>query len=74
MVVMEMEECAGPGLRGFLNWALVKYRQSPSEENRARLQRAYEELVEVVGPAGGVFSEALAEARRLLGISEDEEA
>jgi hypothetical protein len=74
MVVMEMEECDGPGLRGFLDWALVKYRQSPSEENRARLQRAYEELVEVVGPAGRVFSEALAEARRLLGIPEDEEA
>lgn len=74
MVVMEMEACDGPGLRGFLDWALLKYRQSQTEENRARLQRAYEELVEIVGPAGGVFSKVLAEARSLLEIAENGEA
>lgn len=39
LVVFEMEECGGPGMRGLLH-TLRKFRESPSDENRGRLAKA----------------------------------
>jgi hypothetical protein len=44
MVVLEWQECSGPGLAGLLAWAIRYYREQPTPERRERLAAAYEEV------------------------------
>jgi hypothetical protein len=41
LVLFELEECAGPGLRGWLDYALAVTKENPSEEHLVLLSRAF---------------------------------
>jgi hypothetical protein len=44
MVVLEMEECDGPGLAGLLDWAIRWYNDHPSPERYQRLAQAVDQV------------------------------
>ncbi|MCZ7645966.1 MAG: hypothetical protein M5U26_11890 [Planctomycetota bacterium] len=64
MVVLEMEECDGPGLKGLIDWAIRWYKDDPSPNRLHRLKAAYQEV------RGWKFNEdyrdALSEALALI--------
>jgi hypothetical protein len=65
MVVLELEECDGPGSPGLLEWAIRFYRDQPSTERRERLASAYAQVL-TWGPMPHL-TDHLRVARELLG-------
>jgi len=44
MLVFELEELGGPGIPGWLDWAIRRYREEPSEDRYATLAQAYQQM------------------------------
>ena len=64
MLVFELEELKGPGIPGFLDWAIRRYVEQPSVVRRADLARAYAQVSKLPFPH---LADDLNRARQLLG-------
>ena len=64
MLVLELEECNGPGIPGLLTWAIRKYRDQPTAERRSRLAEAHQQMSRF---GFAHLQRELDEAKQLLG-------
>jgi hypothetical protein len=65
MLVLELEELEGPGIPGWLEWAITRYVQHPSDERREVLAGVYQQMSQYRLPH---LKNDLDRARQLLGI------
>ena len=66
LVVAELEECDGPGLRGYLDYALAAWREDPSPASAERLRDAYSYTKGAARGTGSLFLRELREAEAIL--------
>lgn len=71
LLVFELEECDGPGIRGELEYRLRKYGEDPTLENRGRLLEAYNERLKIATAGRYLkhYEGVLREAELALGIT-----
>jgi hypothetical protein len=67
MLILELEECDGPGIPGLLEWAMRRHQASLTGETRSRLSEAYSQMSRL---GFAHLENDLVAARELLGIEE----
>ena len=75
LVLFELEECGGPGLRGWLEYSVAVAQEEPSAANLKRLGQAYRYTQRSAQALGDhkVWGEQLRAAEKLLGLQDESE-
>ena len=67
LLVFEMEECEGPGIHGWLGYALLVWNETPTPEAEVRLRAAYENMKSATQKTGvRLYDDEFAEAEAIL--------